>query len=92
VQDRVTRSIGGVTGAGKPCAAERTLSDAASRITTEDDPYSFQIQDIAGRFATHDLNRILIAKILTALRRIEGMGFPGVIFTERGIDTALRGD
>src|SRR5206468_174096 len=39
--------------------------------------------------ATHGLDGVLITEVETSLGRIEGMGFPGIVLAQGGIDAAL---
>jgi len=42
-----------------------------------------------GSFATHGLDGILIAEIQPAFRGVKGMGFPGIVLSQRRIDAPL---
>jgi hypothetical protein len=68
------------------------LGDPAFRIAAEDHSHPLQIHDVAGRFAAHGLDRVLIAEIETTLDGIERMRFPRVVGPECGIDATLRGN
>ena len=83
-------TIGGITGAGKTRSAEGTLGDTSLFVATEDDPQTFQFENVVRSFATHGLDGILIAEIEPALRGVEGMGFPGIVRSQCRVDAPLR--
>jgi hypothetical protein len=59
-------------------------------VATEDDPQPFQLVNVVWGFATHGLDGILIAEIEPAFRGVEGMSLPGIVLSQRRIDTPLR--
>src|SRR5688500_6159437 len=82
-------TVRGVTGSWKAGSSERPLGDASFRGTTEDDSHALQFQNILWRFPAHGLDGILITQVQPSLGRVIGMGLPGVLFADRGIDASL---
>src|SRR5512132_2108503 len=91
MEQRMPGAVCGVTGSWKAGASERPLGDASLRGTAEDDAHALQFQNILRGFPTHRFDGILIAQIKAALSRIIGMGFPGVLFADGGINAPLSG-
>ena len=83
--------VGGITGSRKSGASERPLGDSSFGGTAEDDAHALQFQNILRSFPAHGFDRILITEVKTTLRRVVGMGFPGVLFADRRIDATLGG-
>jgi hypothetical protein len=52
-----------------------------------------ELVDVAGRFAAEDLDRILVADVVRALDRVEGVAFGRVLgcVSKRRVDAALGG-
>ena len=50
-----------------------------------------RLQQLLGRLAAHDLDRVLVAEVVRALDGVEGVRLPRVALVERGVDPALRG-
>ena len=92
MQERMAGPVSGIAGAGEPGATEGPLGDEPLLGAAEDDAEPLQLQDVVRGLAAHDLDRVLIAQVDAALRRVEGMGLPGIGRPQRGIDPALRRD
>jgi hypothetical protein len=88
----MARAVRGITGAWESGAAKRPLRDSPPLIPAEDHAHAFEFENIAGRFAAHGFDSVLIAQIETTLCRIEGVRFPRIILAKRRIDAALRGN
>ena len=72
--------------------AKRPLINRAIGITIERHAEMLQLIDDLGRFATHELNRILITEIIAALDSVKHVPVPAVFghVAERSTDTTLR--
>ena len=82
-------TVRGVTGSWKAGSSERPLGDASFRGTAEDDSHALQFQNILWRFPAHRFDGVLVAQVQASLGRVIGMGLPGVLFADRGIDASL---
>ena len=92
VEDHQAGQVGGVTGAREAGAAERTLGDLARRLVTgEDRTPVLELDDLARRVAAENLDRVLVAQVVRALDRVEGVVLGRVVgrVAERGVDAAL---
>src|SRR5690349_11742635 len=47
------------------------------------------MEDLLRRLAAHDLDRVLVAEVVGALDRVEGVRLPRVAWVERRVDPAL---
>ena len=92
VQDDEPGDVGAITGAGKRRSAERALRDAPVVHSGEDAAHVIEPDDRLRRFVREELDGVLIAEVVGALDRVEGVGFGGVFLaiTKRGVDAALR--
>ncbi len=81
-----------VVGAGGGRAAERSRAEVAGLVPVERDAEVLQVQDLVGRLAAHDLDRVLVAQVVRALDRVERVRLPGVLGIQRGVDPAGRRD
>ena len=90
VQDRLAGDVGDVVGAGRRRAAERAGAELALLVAVEGHAQVLQVEDLLGRLAAHDLDRVLVAQVVRALDGVEGVRLPGVLGVERGVDAALR--
>src|SRR5688500_13633208 len=71
--------------------AERALINRAVRIAIERHPKVLELIDNVRRLSTHELDRILVAKIIGPLDRVEHVPKPVVLghVAERCADSAL---
>ena len=90
VHDRLARDVGDVVGAGGRGAAEGAGAEVALVVAVEGDAEVLEVDDLLGRLAAHDLDRVLVAQVVGALDRVEGVRLPRVVGVERGVDPALR--
>src|ERR1041385_3160826 len=81
MENGMAGAIGGITRAWEARTTEWPLCNASLLIATEDDPQTFQFENVVRRFPAHDLNRVLVAEIESALRCVEGMRFPGIVLS-----------
>ena len=89
----VAGDVGAVDGAGRAGGAEGALGDAAVGEAREDRAHVLELVDVAGRLVAHDLDRVLVAQVVGALDRVEGVAL-GVVLrgvAERRVDAALGG-
>ena len=91
VHDRLAGDVGDVVGAGGGGAAEGAGAELAFLVAVEGDAEVLEVEDLLGRLAGHDFDRVLVAEVVGALDRVEGVRLPGVAGVERGVDPALRG-
>ena len=84
--------VGDVVGAGGRGAAERARAEVARVVAVEGDAEVLEIQDLVGRLAAHDLDRVLVAEVVRALDRVERVRLPRVLGVERRVDPAGGGD
>ena len=59
-------------------------------VAVERDPEVLEVEDLIGRLAAHDLDRVLVAQVVRALDRVERVRLPAVLRVERGVDPAGR--
>ena len=52
-------------------------------------PEVLEVEQLLGRLAAHDLDRVLVAQVVRALDGVEGVRLPGVLRVERRVDAAL---
>ena len=88
VQDRVTGDVGDVVGAGGAGAAKGTGPEVTGLAAVEGDAGVLEPQDLVGRLAAHDLDRVLVAEVVRALDRVVRVGLPRVLGIERRVDPA----
>ena len=50
-----------------------------------------EAEDLLRRLAAHDLDRVLVAEVVGALDRVEGVRLPRVVGIDGAVDPALRG-
>ena len=91
VQDRLAGDVGHVVGAGGAGAAEGALAEPALLVAVEGHAEVLELEQLGGRLAAHDLDGVLVAEVVGALDRVEGVRLPGVLRVERGVDAALGG-
>ena len=91
VHDRLAGDVGDVVGAGGRGAAEGAGAELALLVAVEGDAEVLEVEDLLRRLAAHDLDRVLVAEVVGALDRVEGVRLPGVAGVERGVDPALSG-
>jgi hypothetical protein len=60
-------------------------------VAVEGDAEVLEVEDFLRRLAGHHFDRVLVAEVVGALDRVEGVGLPGVARVERGVDAALGG-
>jgi hypothetical protein len=91
VQQRLAGDVGDVVGACGGRAAERAGSQLPFGAAVEGDPGVLQPEHLVRGLAAHDLDRVLIAEVVRALDGVEGVGLPGVVGVQRGVDAARGG-
>ena len=91
VHDRLAGDVGDVVGAGGGGAAEGAGAELAFLVAVEGDAEVLEVEDLLRRLAGHDFDRVLVAEVVGALDRVEGVRLPGVAGVERGVDPALGG-
>ena len=99
MQHGVAGAVGGSAGAGGLFAAEilrlpaeRALIDLAVVQARKRQAHVFEFVHRAGRFAAHELDRVLVAQPVATLDRVVHVPFPAVVVDigERGGNAALR--
>ncbi len=93
MDEDVAGDVGGVGGARLAGGAERPLRDPPVLGAREDRAPVLQLVDVVRRLVAEHLDRVLVAEIVRALDRVEGV-LLGVVLggvAERGVDPALRG-
>ena len=80
--------VGDVVGARGGCAAERARAEVAGLVAVEGHAEVLEVQDLIGRLAAHDLDRVLVAQVVGPLDRVERVRLPRVLRVERGVDPA----
>ncbi len=91
LDQHVARDVRRVDRAGRARGAERTLREPAVLGAGEDGSPVLELVDVAGRLAAEDLDRVLVAEVVGALDRVEGVDL-GVVLgcvSERRVDAAL---
>ena len=93
LDQHVTGDVGGEDGARRPGGAEGALRELAVVATGEECAPVLELEDVAGRLAREDLDRVLVAEIVGALHRVESMDLRRVLrrVSERSVDTTLGG-
>src|SRR5262249_32306743 len=87
----VSRDVGGVRSARCAGRSERALRDAAVLGAREARAPILELVDVPGRLVAEDLDRILVAEVVRALDRVEGVDL-GVVLrrvAERRVDAAF---
>jgi len=91
LHEDMSRDVGGVRRSGRSGGAEWALRDAAVVRPGEDRAPVLELVDVAGRLVAEDLDRVLVAEVVGALDRVEGVDL-GVVLgrvSERRVDAAL---
>ena len=91
VHEHVAGDVGRVGGSRLAGRAERALRDAAVLGAREDRAPVLELVDVVGRLVAEDLDRVLVAEVVGALDRVEGV-LLGVVLggvPERRVDPAL---
>src|SRR3954454_3389491 len=88
VQERLTRDVGDVVGAGRGGPAERAGAEPALRVAVERHTAMLEPEHLAGGLAAHDLDRVLIAQVVRSLHGVERVRLPRVVRVQRGVDAA----
>ena len=91
VHEHVPGDVGRVGRARLAGGAERALRDAAVVGAREDRAPVLELVDVVRRLVAEDLDRVLVAEVVGALDRVEGV-LLGVVLggvPERGVDPAL---
>ena len=91
VHDRLAGDVGDVVGARLRGAAEGAGAEPALLVAVEGDAEVLEVEDLLGRLAAHDLDRVLVAEVVGALDGVEGVRLPAVALLQRGVDPALGG-
>jgi hypothetical protein len=91
VDQDVTGDVGRVGRARLAGSPERTLGDPAVLGAREDGAPVLELVDVARRLLAEDLDRVLVAEVVRALDRVEGVLLRVVLggVPERGVDAAL---
>ena len=89
MQDRLAGDVGHVVGARGAGAAEGALAQPPLLVAVEGHAEVLELEQLLGRLAAHDLDGVLVAQVVRALDRVEGVRLPGVLGVERGVDAAL---
>ena len=93
VDEDVAGDVGGVGGARLAGGAERPLRDPPVLGAREHRAPVLELVDVVGRLVAEHLDRVLVAEVVRALDRVEGV-LLGVVLggvAERGVDPALSG-
>ena len=87
----VAGDVGGEDGARRAGGAERALREPALVVAREERAPVLELVDVAGRLAREDLDRVLVAEVVGALDRVEGVRLGAVLggVAERRVDAAL---
>ena len=87
----VPRDVGGVDRARRAGGAEGALREPAVVRAREHRAPVLELVDVAGRLAAEDLDRVLVAEVVGALDRVEGVRLGAVLagVPERRVDAAL---
>ena len=91
VDEHVAGDVGRVRRARLAGGAERALRDPAVLGAREDRAPVLELVDVVGRLVAEDLDRVLVAEVVRALDRVEGV-LLGVVLggvPERRVDPAL---
>ena len=73
-------------------SAEPARPELAFLVSVKNDPHMLQGDNILAGFLSENLNGVLVAEIITAFHRFEGMVFPVVSpVGQGGVNAALRG-
>jgi hypothetical protein len=93
LDEHVAGDVGGVDGSRRARGAERALRELAVIATRKERAPVLELDDVAGRLAREQLDRVLVADVVRPLHRVERMGLRGVLgrVAERRVDTALGG-
>ena len=84
--------VGDEEGAGALLAAEAAGAEASFLVAVEGDAHVLHGDDFASGHAAHDLDGVLVAEVVAAFDRLEGVLFPVVAAVgEGGVDAALGG-
>ena len=90
VQQRLAGDVGDVVGAGRRGAAEGAGAELALLVAVEGHAPVLELQHLVGSLPAHDLDGVLVAQVVRALDRVEGVRLPGVLGVQRGVDAARR--
>ncbi len=93
LDEHVAGDVGRIDGPRRARGAERTLVELALLVAREHAAPALELVDVARRLAREDLDRVLVAEVIGALDRVEGMRLGVVVrlVAESCIDAALRG-
>ena len=91
VDQDVAGDVGGVGGSRLAGGAEGPLRDPPVLGAREDRAPVLELVDVAGRLVAEDLDRVLVAEVVGALDRVEGVLLGAVLgrVSERRVDPAL---
>ena len=78
VEEGLAGEVGHEEGACLALSAEGAGAEAALLVAAEDDAHVLHGDDLAARLAAHDLDGVLVAQVVAALHRVEGVVLPGV--------------
>ena len=92
LDQHVPGDVGRVDGARRAGGAERPLVELSLRVPREDAAPLLELVDVARRLAREDLDRVLVAEVVGALDRVEGVRLGVVVglVPERRVDAPLR--
>jgi hypothetical protein len=91
VQDRLAGDVGHVVRARRRRAAEGAGAEQALGVAVEGDADVLEVQQLVGRVAAHDLDRVLVAQEVRALDGVVRVRLPRVLGLERRVDPARGG-
>jgi hypothetical protein len=97
MKEIMTGAIGGIASPWKTGAAKGPLSNLSILCPGEQGAPVFHFNNSLNSLPTHDLNSVLVRKIVASFNGIKRVIFPGVIcggrdIVKSGIDPALSGD
>ena len=92
LDEHVPGDVGRVHGPRRAGGAERPLVELALGVPREDAAPVLELVDVARRLPGEDLDRVLVAQVVGALHRVEGVRLRVVVglVPERRVDAALR--
>ncbi len=91
VQQRLAGDVTDEVGAGALLAAEGARAELAVLVAVEDDAHALQGEHLGAGLGAEHLDGVLVAQVVAALDRVEGVVLPGVVLVHGGVDTALGG-
>ena len=88
----LAREVSHEEGPGAALSTEGPGAQVALLITVEDHSHMLQRDQFLSRYPAHQLNGVLVAQVIAALHRIEGVILPAIApIHQRSIYTSLSG-